>query len=108
VIDANGVVWFAQIRGNKIGRYGDGGFSEYSIPTAAAGVTGLAVAPDGAVWFTETRGHKLGRLRDSAVTEIDLPRGDARPFGIAVDRAGNVWYTDISGKLGMLPADRAR
>jgi len=78
------------------------------VPTAAAGLTGLAVAPDGGAWFTELRGHKLGRVHAGAITEFVLPRGDARPFGIAVDAANNVWYTDLSGWVGRLEADRAR
>ena len=95
------------MRTNRIGRYANGVFSNYPVPTPSAGLTALATAPDGAVWFTELRGHQLGRLRDGVVTEFPLPRRDARPFGIAVDRAGNVWYTDLSGWLGRLSAARA-
>ncbi len=106
-VDRVGTVWFVEMRTNRIGRYANGVFSNYPVPTPSAGLTALATAPDGAVWFTELRGHQLGRLRDGVVTEFPLPRRDARPFGIAVDRAGNVWYTDLSGWLGRLSAARA-
>jgi len=88
----------------KIGRYFDGGFTEFPLPQPQAGITDLAIAPDGSVWFTELRAQKLGHLRDGVVDEVLLPRSDARPFGIRVDASGNVWYTDLTGWLGMLPA----
>jgi len=96
------------MQANKIGRFANGQFAEFPVPTKAAGLTALAIAPDGAVWFTELRGQRLGRLRDGTITEFPLPRSDARPFGIAVDGSGNVWFTDLSGGLGRLSAERAR
>jgi virginiamycin B lyase len=101
-------VWFLEMQANKIGRFANGQFTEFPVPTRSAGLTALAIAPDGAVWFTELRGQRLGRLRDGVITEFPLPQGDARPFGIAVDGSGNVWYTDLSGGLGRLSAERAR
>jgi virginiamycin B lyase len=101
-------VWFLELAANKIGRFAAGHFEEFVVPTAAAGLTGLAVAPDGGVWFTELRGHRLGRVHAGGITEFVLPRADARPFGIAVDADNNVWYTDLSGWLGRLDADQAR
>jgi virginiamycin B lyase len=96
------------MQANKIGRFANGQFTEFLVPTKSAGLASLAIAPDGAVWFTELRGQRLGRLRDGVIVEFPLPRSDARPFGIAVDAAGNVWYTDLSGTLGRLSAQRAR
>jgi virginiamycin B lyase len=93
---------------NKIGRFANGQFTEFAVPTRSAGLTALAIAPDGAVWFTELRGQRLGRLRDGVITEFPLPQRAARPFGVAVDGAGNVWYTDLNGGLGRLSAERAR
>jgi virginiamycin B lyase len=107
-VDAGGVVWFLEMRTNRIGRYAEGRFTEFPVPRPSPGLTAIAVAPDGAVWFTELRAHRLGRLRDGVITEFALPRRNARPFGIAVDPAGNVWYTDLTGWLGRLAAERAR
>jgi virginiamycin B lyase len=101
-------VWFIELRANKIGRFADGRFTEFTIPTPSAGPTALAAAPDGSVWFTELSAAKLGRIRDGRVKEFRLPRPDARPFGVAADNANNVWYTDLGGYLGMLAADRAK
>ena len=107
-VDQSGVVWFLELRANKVGRYAEGRFTEFIIPTPSAGPTALAAAPDGSVWFTELSAGRLGRLREGRVTEFRLPRADSRPFGVAVDTANNVWYTDLSGWLGMLPAVAAQ
>jgi virginiamycin B lyase len=101
-------VWFLELRANKIGRFAEGRFTEFMVPSSSAGLTALAGAPDGSIWFTELSLGKLGRLRDGRVTEFRLSRAEGRPFGVAVDMANNVWYTDLSGWLGMLPADRAK
>jgi virginiamycin B lyase len=108
VVDRSGAVWFVELRANKIGRFAEGRFTEFTIPTPSAGLTAIAAAPDGSVWFTELSVGKLGRLRDGRVTEFRLPRADSRPFGLAVDATNDVWYTDLSGWLGMLPAVRAK
>ena len=93
---------------NKIGRFAEGHFTEFTIPTQSAGLTGLAAAPDGSVWFTELSVGKLGRLRDGRLAEFRLPRSGSRPFAVTVDAANDVWYTDLSGWLGMLPASTAK
>jgi virginiamycin B lyase len=107
-VDANGVVWFLEFRGNKIGRFEGGKFTEFAVPLEGAALSGLAITPDGSVWFGMLRGHSLGRLRDGKFKLVELPRPDARPYSVATDAKGNVWYTDIHGYLGMLPADAAR
>jgi len=107
-VDRSGAVWFLELRANKIGRFAEGRFTEFVLPTPSAGLTALAAAPDGAVWFTELSVGKLGRLRDGKVAEFRLPRAESRPFSVAVDAANNVWYTDLSGWLGMLPASAAK
>ena len=89
-VDADGVVWFIEFRGNKIARFANGSFEEFAIGKENAGLTGLAAAPDGSVWFGMLRLGSLG------------------PYSVAVDPAGNVWYTDISGYVGMLRAESAK
>jgi virginiamycin B lyase len=101
-VDAKGVVWFLEFRGNKLGRFEDGKFQEFVLGEANVGPTGLAVAPDGAVWLGMLRVGSLGRFADGKLERIALPRKNARPYGVAVDASGNVWYTDTSGYVGML------
>jgi virginiamycin B lyase len=103
-VSPDGAVWFVEFRGNGIGRFKDGTFSEVTAGKENAGLSGLAVAPDGAVWFGMIRSSRLGRLRDGRIETFALPRASARPYSVAVDPAGNIWYADISGWVGMLPA----
>jgi virginiamycin B lyase len=103
-----GGVWFTELRANKIVRFADGRFSEFTVPAEAPGLTSLAIGPDGSVWFTELRRQRLVRLRNGTFTEFALRRPDARPFGVAAAASGDVWYTDLSGWVGKLSAELAR
>lgn len=108
-VDAQGTVWFIEFRGSKVGRFADGKFTEFEVPTKSwAGLSGIAVAPDGAVWFGVLRGNAIGRVRDGQMKLFPLPRSDARPYSVAADAAGNIWYADISGYVGMLAARAAK
>jgi virginiamycin B lyase len=107
-IAADGALWFLQFRGNRVGRFKDGTFSEFEVGEQIAGLSGLAVAGDGAVWFGMVRQSSLGRLRDGRLVTFRLPRDGARPYSLAVDPDGNIWYADISGYVGMLPVRYAR
>jgi virginiamycin B lyase len=104
----DGVVWFLEFRGNRVGRFKDGKVDEVEVAGESAGLSGIAIAPDGAVWFGMLRMGSIGRIRDGKVAVFKLPRERARPYSLAVDRDGNVWYADIAGYVGMLPARRAR
>ena len=107
-VDASGNAWFIEFRGNKIGKFGEGKFTEFPVPGEWAGLSGIAAAPDGAVWFGLLRNHAIGRLHDGQFRIFELPRKDARPYTVAIDKTGNVWYADISGYVGMLKADAAK
>jgi len=106
-VDAQGVVWFLEFRGNKIGRFENGKFTEFAAPVEGAALSGITVTPDGSVWFGMLRARSLGRLYDGKFKTFPLPREDARPYSVAADAKGNVWYADIRGYVGMLPADAA-
>ena len=106
--DGAGNIWVLEFRGNKIAKFSDGKFSEYTVPGEWSGLSGIAAAKDGSVWFGLLRNHAIGRLRDGQFRIFELPRKDARPYTIAIDKTGNVWYADISGYVGMLKASAAK
>ena len=62
-IGRDGSVWFLEFRGNRIGRWRDGKFSDFEVAKENAGLSGLTVAGDGTVWFGMVRSSSLGRLR---------------------------------------------
>lgn len=107
-VDPDGNVWVVEFRGNKIAKFSNGKFAEFTVPGEWAGLSGLAATADGAVWFGMLRRHAIGRLRDGEFKIFDLPRKDARPYTLSTDHTGNVWYADISGFVGMLKAADAR
>lgn len=61
---ADGVVWFTQRLGNRIGRLdvASGDIEEFPVPTANSEPTGIAVASNGDVWFAQRKGNRLARL----------------------------------------------
>ena len=59
-------------------------FTEFPIPTAGSGPTGITTGPDGALWFTETRlaGNKIGRITTAGVvTEFSTPTAGSQSPG---------------------------
>lgn len=98
----DGSVWFVEFRGNKVGHYADGKFTEFSVPEGFGALSGMAVTPDGSAWFGVMKGAAIGRVRDGKVTLYKLPREDAKPFTLAADSKGNLWYADIRGFVGRM------
>lgn len=88
-------VWFADHNNNRIGRYEvfTGALTFFSIPTAGANVSDVAVTADGAVWFTEFHADKIGRLDPATgvVTEIPVSGGPQR---IDAGADGSLWFTE--------------
>lgn len=77
--------------------------SQFPMPTAGSGLTGIAQGPDSNFWFTERTTGKIGRLTpDGTVTEFALSASSA-PTGITVGPDGNLWFTEQSaGKIGRI------
>ncbi len=77
-----------------------GTISEFPVPTAESGVTGIAPGPDGNVWFTEYEADKIARITPAgAVTEFPLPIAEGGPYDIVMGPDGNMWFTERgSGK----------
>lgn len=75
-------------------------FTNFEVPTPAAGPLGMIVATDGALWFAEFFASKIGRLNatDGTIIEFSLPPS---LFGPAVMRAQTedryLWFTAIVG-----------
>jgi len=103
--DAQGQLWYSDIRRNKIGRLNpqDGTVKDYDIPTADSWPFFIAVAPDGKLWFSERIGNNIGRLDPltGAVVEFAVPAKNCQPAGLTVTSDGQVFFTENSGnKIG--------
>ncbi len=70
--------------------------SQFAVPTANAGVFGIAAGPDGNIWFTETDTNRIGEISPVtfAVSEFFLPQPNSYPQGITAGPGGDLWFTD--------------
>jgi virginiamycin B lyase len=107
----NGLVYFTESRGNKIGRIDPltGNITEWPVPTADSSPTSIA-ASDGLIYFIEAKSHKIGCLNLSTglITDKLVPvseSSESSPIilqGIAIDR-GKVYFAyHLDNKIGCL------
>jgi virginiamycin B lyase len=72
--------------------------TEFPLPIANSGPSGIAPGPDGNVWFTENRGHRFGRITPAGkIDDFSTGSGisaDALPTDITVGPDGNLWFTE--------------
>ena len=101
-LDQNNRIWLTLVNTNRIGMYdpATGQNETYPVPTPAAILQGITVAPDGMVWFTEPRTKALARLNPATktITEYPSPLNLISPLQLTVDPSGTVWFTDHSTK----------
>jgi streptogramin lyase len=91
------------------------GITEYPIPTANAGPSGIAAGPHGDIWFTEDFGNKIGKVTgDGKITEYPVPVSQyGHLSGITEGPDGNLWFTIsrashgtiISAQVGKITPD---
>src|SRR5260221_4732420 len=67
-------------------------FTEFPVPTPAAGPGLVAATTDGTIWFTETWANKVGRVSPGgSFREYELS-GGGYPLGIAIGSDHTVWF----------------
>jgi streptogramin lyase/plastocyanin len=85
---------------SNIGRMtAEGDLAVYTLPTAAAGPSGIVLGEHGVAYVTEFFGNKIARIdaNTKAITEFPIPTPNAWPTGIAKDSAGNIWFSETNG-----------
>ena len=101
----DGNLWFADAGANKIGMINPTtkAISEFTVPTANAGLYGVATGPDGNIWFTEWRAGKIGMINPTthAISEFTvIAGGDSFMKGITAGPDGNLWFGETATKSG--------
>lgn len=100
--DQEGTVWYADYRGNQIGRLREDWITEYTLPTPFSGPFDLA-AGGGAVWVSQLLANKISVFKDGHFLEYALGK-ESTPLRLAVDSAGNVWFSQWdSRRVGRIP-----
>ncbi len=99
----DGNLWFTMPGSNSIGRITTSGMvTAFPVPTASAGLAGIAAGPDGHLWFAESFASRIGRITtDGDITEFALD-ADSRPNGIAAGPDGNIWFTERAARVGRI------
>ncbi len=103
----DGNLWFADAGANKIGMINPTthAISEFTVPTANAGLYGITPGPDGNLWFTEWRAGKIGMINPTtdAISEFTVIAGGSSFMkGITAGPDGNLWFGVTASKIGMI------
>ena len=105
LVVSDGIVWFTDSQGNRIGRLdpSTGTFTMFSLPTANGFPLGIAWGPDGNIWFVERPASKVARMTPTGMfTEWALVPG-AGPNRIVVGTDGALWFTELrSNRMGRI------
>src|SRR5688572_4424510 len=90
-IAPDGMLWFTEGTGNRIGRMApDGtGLREFELPNAASAPRIITVGADDNIWFTEHLGNRIGRITpDGEIIEFSIPTPNSQPRAIALGADG--------------------
>lgn len=109
ITGTNGIVWFLEPDGNKIGELNNGRIINHNVPGDNIELSNITNGPDGNIWFTlisvpsTPSGNKMGKIStvNGKVTLYNLPDGFSAPSGIAAGSDGNLWFIETStNKIG--------
>jgi len=104
-IDSNGIVWFGERTGNKIGRFDPKTetFKEYPLPGPAATPYAIIVGKDNGIWYASTDQDLIGRLDPNTgkVIEYPFPHSEAMMREFFLDAQGRIWFaTPTNNRVG--------
>jgi len=104
-LDGDGIVWFSERRGNKIGRLDpkSGQFTEFALPGPEASPYAIGVDRDHMIWYSSHEQDTLGRLdpKTGEVIEYPYPHSEISMREFFVDAQGRMWYaSSVNNKVG--------
>jgi virginiamycin B lyase len=104
-IDSDGIVWFGERTGNKIGRFDPKTemFKEYPLPGPSASPYAIAVGKDNGIWYASTDQDLIGRLDPATgkVIEYPFPHSEAMMREFFLDSQGRIWFaTPTNNRVG--------
>ena len=104
-IDSDGIVWFGERTGNKIGRFDPKTetFKEYPLPGPSASPYPITVGKDNGIWYGSTDQDLIGRLDPNTgkVIEYPFPHSEAMMREFFLDSQGRIWFaTPTNNRVG--------
>lgn len=111
----NGVIWFAEIGSNRLGRFDPRieRFKEWELPTKASRPHGIAWGGggDGRLYITEQAVGKIAVFdpRTETFTEYDVPTPGSGPGMIVEGPDSAIWFTELrANRIGRLDPKTGR
>jgi virginiamycin B lyase len=104
-VDSDGVVWFSERVGNKIGRFDPKTetFKEFHLPGPSASPYAIGIDRNHMIWYSSHEQDTLNRLnpRTGEVTEYPFPHAEISMREFFIDSQGRMWYASSdNNKVG--------
>ena len=99
-LDSDGIVWFSERVGGKIGRFDPKTetFKEFQLPGPSPSPYAIGIDRDHMVWYDSHEQDILGRLNPNTgeVTEYPFPHSEISMREFFIDSQGRVWFASSS------------
>ncbi len=104
-LDADGIVWFTERQGNKIGRFDPKTetFKEFPLPGPEASPYAIGIDRNQMVWYSSHEQDTLNRLdpKTGEVIEYPYPHSEISMREFFSDSQGRMWYgSSVNNKIG--------
>jgi virginiamycin B lyase len=104
-VDADGVVWFSERRGGKIGRFDPKTetFKEFQLPGPEPSPYAIGIDRNRMIWYSSHEQDTLGRLdpKTGEVIEYPYPHSEISMREFFLDSKGRMWYaSSVNNKIG--------
>ena len=104
-LDSNGIVYFSERQGHKVGRFDPKTetFKEYPLPGPAGSPYAIAVDRDDTVWYNSNDQDTIGHLdpKTGKIVEYPFPHSDGLMREFFLDSQGRMWYaTPTNNRVG--------
>jgi len=111
-VDSDGIVWFSERRGGKIGRFDPKTetFKEFQLPGPEPSPYALGIDRNHMIWYASHEQDTIGRLNPNTgeVTEYPFPHSEISMREFFLDSQGRMWYgSPANDKIGyFIPPER--
>ncbi|HLH99113.1 MAG TPA: carboxypeptidase regulatory-like domain-containing protein [Xanthobacteraceae bacterium] len=104
-VDSDGIVWFTERRGGKIGRLDPktGEIKEFQLPGPEPSPYAIGIDRDHMIWYSSHEQDTLGRFdpKTGQVTEYPFPHSEIAMREFFLDSQGRMWYaSSVNNKVG--------
>jgi virginiamycin B lyase len=104
-VDSDGIVWFSERRGGKIGRFDPKTetFKEFPLPGPEPSPYAIGIDRDHMIWYSSHEQDTVNRMdpKTGEVTEYPYPHSEIAMREFFLDSQGRMWYaSSVNNKVG--------